>query len=53
MARLKSDQAHLYRARILTDLFGIADYERLEEIIKKHGQLCSNVITVRLRWELP
>lgn len=36
---LKSNQAHLYRSCTLTDLFGVADYERVEEKVKKHGRL--------------
>ncbi len=36
---LKSNQAHLYRTCTLTDLFGRADYERVEEKLKEHGRL--------------
>ncbi len=36
---VKSNQAHLYRSCAVTNLFGIADYERIDEKIKKHGRL--------------
>lgn len=36
---VKSNQANLYRSCAVTDLFGIADYERIEEKVKKHGRL--------------
>lgn len=35
---LKPNQAHLYRSCTLEDLFSIADYERVDEKIKKHGR---------------
>lgn len=36
---LKSNQAHLYRSCTLTDLFSVADYERVDDKIKKHGRV--------------
>ena len=36
---LKSNQAHLYRSCVLTDLFSIADYERVDAQVKKHGRV--------------
>lgn len=35
---LKSNQAHLYHSCTLEDLFSVADYERVDEKIKKHGR---------------
>ena len=35
---LKSNQAHLYRSCTLEDLFSVADYERIDEKIKRHGR---------------
>ena len=36
---LKSNQAHLYRSCVLTDLFSDADYERVDTPTKKHGRV--------------
>jgi len=36
---LKPNQAHLYRSCTLTDLFSVADYERVDEQMKKHGRV--------------
>ena len=36
---LKANQANLYRSCTLTDLFAIADYERVDAPLKKHGRV--------------
>ena len=36
---LKPNQPHLYRTCTLTDLFGVADYERVDAQIKQHGRV--------------
>ena len=36
---LKANQAHLYRSCTLTDLFSVADYERVDAKVKKHGRV--------------
>lgn len=38
VAGVKSNQAHLYRSCAVTDLFGVADYERIAEKVKQHGR---------------
>lgn len=36
---LKPNQPHLYHACTLTDLFSVADYQRVDAQIKKHGRI--------------
>jgi len=36
---LKPNQVNLYRSCTLTDLFSVADYERVDAPIKKHGRI--------------
>jgi len=36
---LKPNQAHLYRTCTLTDLFSVADYERIDTQTKQHGRI--------------
>lgn len=36
---LKSNQTNLYRSCTLTDLFSVADYERVDAQLKKHGRV--------------
>ena len=39
MVGLKPNQPHLYRSCTLTDLFGVSDYERVDDQIKQHGRV--------------
>lgn len=56
---LKSNQPHLYRTCTLTDLFDVADYERIDAQTKQHGRVEQRryrsftlpVSSVAVRWQ--